>query len=333
VPLYALGIKFPVNCYTSKKNQVSAVTSGINLLSLYIARYDFKALMRTEMPLVDETKVAGGGRICFRGDARHPQTVFSRGITPRDTTSKIELRERGNEPIPIHKEHEKFYKRAGLNVSRSREPAVLFPTTLDIAPETAVCVTARFVVAPIFPLKMRRDHRVEDETWIYTLYARSLFNTHSQQIIHAMNTLEKELAVRREIDFRGNPNSNRTNSKQFERYAELKSLSLLYGHELATKSISASDVISAIKCTRRWHGDSWTEGATYTLNKASLMFNSNCRAPKAVIHAVRDFMNNEPVTGEVPKAGSGFHKGQSAYSALSAVERRIQKHMDLLHEA
>jgi hypothetical protein len=291
------------------------------------------ALLRTEMPLVDENKITGGGRICFRGDSRSPHTVFSRGINPRDTTSKIELRERGDEPIAIHKEHEIFYKRAGLNVSKSRDPAVLFPTTLDVAPETAVCVTARFVMAPIFPLKMRQDDRVGDETWIYTLYARRLFNTHSQQIIHAINVLEKELAVRREIDSYGIPNSNRTDSKQFEQYAELKALSLLYAHELATKSISASDVISAIKCTRRWHGDSWREGATYTLNKASLMFNTNSRVPKAVVHAVRNFINKEPVTGEIPKADSGFHKGQSAYYALSEVERRIQKQMDLLHNA
>jgi hypothetical protein len=124
---YALGIKFPVNCYTSKEIHVCAVTSGVNLPSLYIAGDDFNALLRTEMPLVDENKITGGGRICFRGDSRSPLTVFSRGINPRDTTSKIELRERGDEPIAIHKEDEMFYKRAGLNVSKSQDPAVLFP--------------------------------------------------------------------------------------------------------------------------------------------------------------------------------------------------------------
>src|SRR5580658_7229719 len=81
--------------------------------------------------MVDRVKmkaVAGGGRICFRGDTRDPNGMFQRGFFSREKKSKWkfwqnrDIRYRSGEkgPMYIRAEHADFYTQAGAEVVQGK---------------------------------------------------------------------------------------------------------------------------------------------------------------------------------------------------------------------
>jgi hypothetical protein len=291
--------------------------------------------------MVDRVKmqaVAGGGRICFRGDTRDPNEMFQRGFFSREKKSKWkfwqnrDIRYRSGEkgPMYIRAEHADFYTQAGAEVvqgktlkSSLRTPVETYkfgaqkgqaPQGQDIAkvdkagdidPISAVCVTPRFSMAPIFPPKTNSLDGPE-LTWVYTVYVRELYNSHARQVADGMNAIRSELAIRKKIAEESDK-APWGGAGMVDAYAEDVALWPLYAQELATKVIEAKDVICALKVRRTWKGKDWTYGCDYTMDKDTLVFNRRCEVGKSIISSVGEFLDKEP-NGTSPSRSSGFHK-------------------------
>lgn len=301
------------------------------------------------MPKVEMQDVAGGGRICFRGDSREPAVMFKQGFFSREPNSKIGYNQPSIAPMFIHKEHERFYKDQGFNTAMGKtlnqapptplqayqtalqgggaakgQSIALVPRTPDVRTPSAVCVSPRFSMAILFPPKAGRNDNVAEFTWVYAVYVRQLFNTHAQQVCDGLRAIENEVTVRTRIaqysaatPYGGAP--------VFHEYAESVALWPLYAQELATKSIEASDVICAIKVRRTWKGDDWTFGCDYILSKKSLKFNKRCKShlDKSIIKAVDNFFKAEPANGSTPSRASGFHKDDENTRTSIALKKLI----------
>jgi hypothetical protein len=255
---------------------------------------------------VDTQKVVGGGRLCFRGDTRPPAQMFSQGFFSRNQTSKIQTRPGAPHFQPIHRLHEKDYQDAGVTVARdtsSRSYAKLGGSG-DINPPSAVCVTPRFAMAPLFPI----DETVTD-LWVYSVYVRELFNTQAHQYAEGMLAIEEEMEAFKAIKAR--KESPKGGDPAHEQYVETKALWPLYAQELATKTIAAGDVICALKVRRTWASPNPFDpfdGCSYVLDKASLDFNPACTLGDTLINPVKEFLKGEPDSGTTPSRSSGFHK-------------------------
>jgi hypothetical protein len=282
--------------------------------------------------------VAGGGRICFRGDTRDPNEMFQRGFFSREKKStwkfwqNRDIRYRSGEkgPMYIRPEHVAFYTQAGAEVTQGktletslRSPVETYrvgtqkgqaPKGQDIAkvgkagdidPISAVCVTPRFSMAPLFPPKTNSLDGVET-TWVYAVWVRELYNSHARQVADGMSAIRSELAIRKKIT----EESDRApwgGAGVVDAYAEDVALWPLYAQELATKMIEAKDVICALKVKRTWKGKDWTYGCDYALDKTTLVLNRRCEVAQTTISAIREFLKNEP-NGASPSRSSGFHK-------------------------
>ncbi len=208
--------------------------------------------------------VVGGGRICFRGDTREPNLMFSHGFFSRDDASPIMYR-------------------PGQGAAG------------DIDPPTAVCVSPRFTMAPLFPID-----RDVTRLWVYAVYVRELANTHAKQVADGLEAIKKEVT----------PGAKATKAPN--------ALWPLYAQELATKMIDAKDVICALIVSRTWIMPGATEddfnplqGCDYTLDKTSLTSNPQCGLDASMKNLVTKFLNDEPGQGRTPEISSGFHKSRS----------------------
>lgn len=260
----------------------------------------------TVLQPVDTQKVVGGGRLCFRGDTRPPSQMFSQGFFSRDQTSKIQTRPGGVHYQPIHRRHEDDYEDSGVNVARDKSGRSYaeLGRSGDINPPSAVCVTPRFAMAPLFPI----DETVTD-LWVYSVYVRELFNTHAHQYAEGMSALEKEMEALKAIKAR--KESPKGGDPAHDEYVECNALWPLYAQELSTKTIAAGDVICALKVRRTWASPNPFDpfdGCSYVLDKASLDFNPACTLGDSLVGPVREFMKGEPDSGTTPSRSSGFHK-------------------------
>ncbi|WP_263383872.1 hypothetical protein [Granulicella arctica] len=289
---------------------------------------------------VAQKPIAGGGRICFRGDTRSPKQMFRSGFfqqAPRGGFFSrlhvpIVMNALRHNSIPIKAEHKPFYLAAGVKVRPdARTPEAMFPAARDIEPMSAVCVTPRFGMAALFPIKTTESPDSMIHTWIYALYVRNVFNTHAQQTLDGLEAIEREIQARRAIlEAPGVAPNVASLNPHVDR-----ALNLLYAQELATESVKSHDVICAIRCERQWNGVSWQDGARYTLDKDSINFNSRVSVDPSITKAVRAFLDKEEVTGETPSRSSGFHRDKpstrvSVHMQMAAVEERIYGHMDAL---
>lgn len=250
--------------------------------------------------------VGGGGRICFRGDTRRPGEIFATGFFARDMSSDSIIYNSGNKAkLPIHTAHKKFYETAGMTVKEKRgKYYAKVSHTADIDSPTAVCLTPRFTIAPLFPF----DTAVTN-LWIYTVYARNLFNTHAQQVADGLNAIREELEARKEILARRK--TPKGGDAQYDEFVEQTALWPLFAQELATKTVDAKDVICALQVTRAWIDTSDIfQGCTYTLDKNTLQFSRTCGVDKSVIDAVDKFIQAEPAAGTTPGRSTGFHKSE-----------------------
>jgi len=279
---------------------------------------------------VQTQSVAGGGRVCFRGDDREPSVMFKQGFYSRTKQSRpIRYNDAQPSPLLIQAEHASAYALQGFKttVGKTFDPTgmnpseiyartldgkspkgmnlAIVPRTSDIDSHSAVCITPRFAMAVLFPPKENKDDKKEF-TWIYAVYVRELFNTHAQQVCDGLKAIENELVARDKASLTGiNPYGGQAIR---DAYAENVALWPLYAQELATKKIEAPDVICAIKVKRAWLGKDFTYGCDYDLLKKTLKFNRLCHVDKSQIKAVKAFFKSEPDHGTTPNRTTGFHK-------------------------
>jgi hypothetical protein len=285
------------------------------------------------MPDVEMQDVAGGGRICFRGDDRPPSVMFNQGFFSRKPASKIKYNEPTPAPMFIHEEHGKIYEQQGFGLTQGKgnklgpdastvdayrhavtqgpapkgQAIAIVPRTPDINLLTSVCITPRFSMAVLFPPKQSAKD-FKEFTWVYAVYVRQLYNTHAQQVCDGLQAIKNELAVRDRISMSPGMRSAYGGSALFSAYVEDLALWTLYAQELATKKIEAGDIICAVEVFRSWHGVDFTYGCDYQMLKKSLEFNKACTLDKVIVKALKAFFKNEPEHGTTPSRSSGFHK-------------------------
>jgi len=104
-------------------------------------------------------------RICFRGDSRKPNEIFTKGFSSRKK-GPIKYRE---------------------NVDRAGDVA----GAGDIHPDTAVCVSARISGASMFPLKFAKGSCPE-KTFIYLvgIDTGDVTNTHKIQVLDGLEGID-----------------------------------------------------------------------------------------------------------------------------------------------
>ncbi len=216
------------------------------------------------------------GKICFRGDDRAP-TDDGTPTDPNRNIFRYGFRKRAPDGGIVYREGDEA---AG-----------------DIDPHSAVCVSARFTGATMFPLRFDAgDPRVSD-TWIYCVYVdvADLYETHRVQVADGLTALRRRLRGKREDE------------KDAEAAAALWPL---FAHELATERVPAGDVIAAVRCTRTWRGDDWSAGEDYVLH-GPVLANPACTAPAEYVAAATDFLDGElagHAHGSSPAPDSGYHR-------------------------
>lgn len=277
-----------------------------------------------ERPAPRETTV---GRICFRGDDRAPDDIFRAGFTSREPKAGIRYRQEKKDRLTIDASHEPAYaaskfkvdalyrydRQAGKSMPVPELRQVEIPIPGDVAPETAVCVTPRFVVAALFP----PDVKIAD-TWIYVANVQTAFNTHGAQVADGLAAVKSELAARRRV-VTGRPGE--TPRYDLAEFTSDSALWPLFAQELATKRIEARHIIAAVPCRRAWRSRDWTDGAQYTLDRARVRFNRDARVPPALVDAVRAFLAAEPPAGTTPSRASGFHPSFTMFNEATDLPR------------
>lgn len=156
----------------------------------------------------------------------------------------------------------------------------------DIEPTSAVCVSARITAAALFPLRFSRADAAISNTYIYVaaVDTAALTNTHQWQVIEGLKG----------VHITQDPKM---------------SLWPLFGHELAIPEIPAEQIIAAVLCERRWRGDSWENGADYTL-QAPVLFNQACRVEDDYLIPAKTFITDEVAhhaVGTTAEQESAYH--------------------------
>jgi hypothetical protein len=107
-------------------------------------------------------------RICFRGDLRPPSESYKHQFDENA----------GREPILTS---------AGFDARNQDATPVYRPkegAAGDADPESGVCVTPRFTVAPLFPIQNF------PWTWIYVVYVEKAYNTKMRQVIDSQQVMK-----------------------------------------------------------------------------------------------------------------------------------------------
>ena len=308
---------------------------------------------------VQMQSVAGGGRICFRGDDREPSTMFRAGFFSRRINGSIRYNEATPAPLLIREEHASTYKAQGFKtvVGKTFDPSgmspseiyertldgkspkgmhvAIVPRTADIDSPSAVCISPRFSMAILFPPKANAGDQKE-YTWVYAVFVRELYNTHAQQVCDGLKAIEGELGARDKTMQSGASPYGGTALR--DAYVENVALWPLYAQELATKKIEPADIICAIRVKRTWKGKDFTFGCDYDLFKKTLRFNRRCTVDKSQVKAIKAFLKLEPDNGTTPSRDSGFHKDDEntrvsiAMTHLNTKIQEMMKHLPAVTE-
>ncbi len=297
--------------------------------------------------------VAGGGRICFRGDDREPSVMFKQGFYSRNPASQVKYNASNPAPLLIHQEHASNYQRQGFKttVGKTFDPSgmtpseiyartldgkspqgmhiAIVPRTADIDSHSAVCITPRFSMAVLFPPKQAPSDQKEF-TWVYAVFIRELYNTHAQQVCDGLKAIESELAARDKASQTAAGPYGGTALRNA--YVENVALWPLYAQELATKKIEPADVICALRVKRTWKGKDFTFGCDYELMKKTLKFNRLCSVDKAQVKAVKAFLKSEPSQGATPDRTTGFHKDDENTRISVSVAKLASKIQEMMKD-
>lgn len=293
------------------------------------------------MPKVPAEDLGGKGRICFRGDTRYPSQMFVAGFFSKSPNEGMKYNPSTPTLLPIQKKHRHFYEKRGFTkfvTGKAEDHSNLTPQesyqrvllegfnkgsaqgqlmvevqkTSDMNLLTAVCVTPRFSMSVLFPLKEKSTDLYKQWTYVYALYVDSIFNTHKHQVADGFKAIRSETQVREDIDIRNRlfPGVGPHGGEEvFNTFVSEVALWPLYAQELATKKIEARNVVAAVPVWRDWKGDDWTYGANYEIYSERLKFNPLFQNQE-IRKTVEDFFDNEPRHGSTPSRSSGFHKSE-----------------------
>ena len=238
-------------------------------------------------------------RICFRGDLRPPADSY-----------KTVLDENANRDTILNS--------AGFDARNVGATPVYRPkdgAAGDADPESGVCVTPRFTVAPLFPIQNF------PWTWIYVVYVEKAYNTKMRQVIDSQKAI---------TDI-----TKGTLLQDVVRYATLGCVDLrptvdqqqaadimwsLYGDELIVDRLPAGNIICAIKCKRLDYQQlktNFKNGIRYEL-VPPIVPNVKCTLPQSIYELGLGFLSDElrlHPTGTTPTVQSGFH--ESAPKAIA----------------
>ena len=230
-------------------------------------------------------------RICFRGDLRPPSESYKHQFDENA----------GREPI---------LPSAGFDARNQGATPVYRPkegAAGDADPESGVCVTPRFAVAPLFPIQNF------PWTWIYVVYVEKAYNTKMRQVIDSQQVMKNI--------------SSGTFLQNVVRYATLGCVDMrptvdlqqaadimwsLYGDELMVDRLPAGNIICAIKCKRLDYQTlktNFKNGIRYEL-VSPIVPNVKCTLPQSVYMLGLEFLNDElnlHPTGTTPTVQTGFH--------------------------
>ena len=230
-------------------------------------------------------------RICFRGDLRPPSESYKHQFDENA----------GREPILTS---------AGFDARNQDATPVYRPkegAAGDADPESGVCVTPRFAVAPLFPIQNF------PWTWIYVVYVEKAYNTKMRQVIDSQQVMKNI--------------SSGTFLQNVVRYATLGCVDMrptvdlqqaadimwsLYGDELIVDRLPAGNIICAIKCKRLDYQTlktNFKNGIRYEL-VSPIVPNVKCTLPQSVYMLGLEFLNDElnlHPTGTTPTVQTGFH--------------------------
>jgi hypothetical protein len=231
-------------------------------------------------------------RICFRGDLRPPNEAYRvdmdvhSGRDPILDEDAFEPRNPG--PGPSYRQPDR--RKVG-----------------DADPESGVCVTPRFAMAPLFPIQNF------PWTWIYVVYIESAYNTKMRQVLDSQ-TIIKDIQH----------GSLMTN---VVRYASLGCIDMrptvdvqeatnimwaLYGDELIVDRLPTRNIIAAIKCKRNHINlkQNYKDGIQYEL-VPPIVPNFNCGLDHSIYLMGLGFLSDEltlhPI-GTTPTIQTGFHE-------------------------
>lgn len=240
--------------------------------------------------------------------AAPPDTLLKSGMptlyeTARKTNSKQQFLERVGGganpytavPAELLKNKPNYYFRSDTRPSAEmfrdgfspREPGGIVYRLLrqDVAPESAVCVTSRFDVAALFPIKTPQENPPA-ATHIYVVYVRSVFNTRRVQARFAARSIRDQ------------------GQEQVEKAKEN-----LFADERATPSIDARDVVACITIQRSWAGADYLAGGSYNITGWDI----NGNADPIHAHVLPNALNQHTVRAAV--GGSGLLATTAGFNA------------------
>jgi hypothetical protein len=203
-----------------------------------------------------------GPILAFRGDDRAPQDMFANGFSARLPAANIKF---------------------NPNAIKYHHGNIQLTAAGDIAAETAVCVSADFNAASLFPLggsscafdQDGQPYRVQqnEDSYLYLVYVPDGYNTSHHQIERTLEGWSQLPDLQR---------VHGASAETIQRMA-LEIGFCLYGREMATKEIPAGHVLAAVPIKRRWAGNDFRHGGEVRMN-GRVVVNPRQLAPTPYAH-------------------------------------------------
>ena len=233
-------------------------------------------------------------RICFRGDLRPPSEAcrvendFDAGRAAILGSDAMEAREPGTGPR---------YRPSAAKVG-------------DADPESGVCVTPRFAVAPLFPIQNF------PWTWIYVVYVEKAYNTKMRQVLDSQSIVkdaQKGSLLTNVVRYASLGFVDNRPKVDLQEVTNI--MWALYGDEPIVDRLPTRNIIAAIKCKRNHIGltSNYMNGIHYEL-VPPIVPNTNCGLPQSIylmgLEFLHDELNQHP-QGTTPTVQTGFHASDS----------------------
>lgn len=258
-------------------------------------------------PLEERLQKVDIKRVCFRGDSRPPEIIFSNGFTKLNVNEQATYRE--YKTHEVHKENYVSHPMHGMSKAG------------DLKPSSGVCVTPSLNVATLFPLPDKPEE-VGKPIFVYVVYLSSGYNTNLRQamdfltgISEIQNIVDTGKGTKRRYD--KVLDTNLVDEIDYDiagaREARVRNVAQnLYGLEMAADSVDRSLVFAALKITRTWNTinkgkPDYKDGGTYRVDQ--VIRNPRARYPagfESVVEVFLEKTNNK--SGVMSVTADGFHQ-------------------------